>query len=99
MTINEVLPVILYILGSVLMVALIILTIQLIITTHNISLMECIKTNKHSIDFLSSDSILVPWVKNGNYKPSVVYKDGMIPYSPFNIDADDFMRAFYYDEE
>lgn len=72
---------------------------QLIITTHNISLMECIKTNKHSIDFLSSDSILVPWVKNGNYKPSVVYKDGMIPYSPFNIDADDFMRAFYYDEE
>lgn len=36
MTINEVLPVILYILGSVLMVALIILTIQLIITTHKI---------------------------------------------------------------
>jgi len=36
MTINEVLPVILYILGSVLLVALIILTIQLIITTHKI---------------------------------------------------------------
>lgn len=71
---------------------------QLIITTHNISLMECIKKNKHSIDFLSSDSILVPWVKNGNYKPSVVYKEGMIPYSPFNIEANDFMRAFYYDE-
>ena len=47
---------------------------------------------------LSSDSILVPWVKNGNYKPSVVYKEGMIPYSPFNIEANDFMRAFYYDE-
>lgn len=36
MTINEVLPVILYILGSVLLVALIILTVQLIITTHKI---------------------------------------------------------------
>lgn len=72
---------------------------QLVITTHNISLMECIKKNKHSIDFLSSDSILVPWVKNGNYKPSTVYKDGLIPYSPFNIDASDFFKAFYYDEE
>lgn len=36
MTINEVLPVILYILGSVLLIALIILTIQLIVTTHKI---------------------------------------------------------------
>lgn len=36
MTINEVLPVILYILGSVLLVALIVLTIKLIITTNKI---------------------------------------------------------------
>lgn len=36
MTINEVLPVILYILGSVLLVALIILTIKLIITMNKI---------------------------------------------------------------
>ena len=36
MTINEVLPVILYILGSVLLVALIVLTIKLIITMNKI---------------------------------------------------------------
>ena len=36
MTINEVLPVILYILGSVLLVALIVLTVKLIITMNKI---------------------------------------------------------------
>ena len=36
MTINEVLPVILYILGSVLLVALIVLTVKLTITVHKI---------------------------------------------------------------
>lgn len=36
MTINEVLPVILYILGSVLLVALIVLTIKLIITMNKV---------------------------------------------------------------
>ena len=37
MTINDVLPIILYILGSVLLVALIVLTIKLIITTDKIN--------------------------------------------------------------
>jgi uncharacterized protein YoxC len=37
MTVNEVLPTILYILGAILMVALIVLTIKLIITTDKIN--------------------------------------------------------------
>lgn len=36
MTVNEVLPIVLYILGAILLVALIVLTIKLIITMHKI---------------------------------------------------------------
>ena len=53
MTINEVLPVILYILGSVLLVALIVLTIKLIITTNKIEkVVDNITVKVHTLDEL-----------------------------------------------
>jgi len=53
MTINEVLPVILYILGSVLLIALTVLTIQLIITTHKIDkVVDNITVKVHTLDEL-----------------------------------------------
>ena len=53
MTINEVLPVILYILGSVLLVALIILTIKLIITMNKIEkVVDNITVKVHTLDEL-----------------------------------------------
>lgn len=53
MAINEVLPVILYILGSVLLVALIVLTVQLIITTHKIDkIVDNITVKVHTLDNL-----------------------------------------------
>ena len=64
---------------------------QLCFTTHSTSPMEVLKDGKNSIDFLSSDSRIVPWKKNGNYTPESLYRRGMIEYLPFNIEAEDFL--------
>ena len=64
---------------------------QLCFTTHSTSPMEVLKDSKNSIDFLSSDSRIVPWKKNGNYTPESLYRRGMIEYLPFNIEAEDFL--------
>ena len=70
---------------------------QLCFTTHNIGPMDVLKNNKKSIDFLSTNGKIYPWVSNGNYSPSKLYKNGMIEGSPFNIDSIDFIGIF--DEE
>lgn len=67
---------------------------QLCFTTHNVGPMDILKRNKKSIDFLSSDRKIYPWVTNGNYSPSKLYKNGMIEGSPFNIDSIDFIGVF-----
>ncbi len=67
---------------------------QLIFTTHNVGLMDILKVNNLSIDFLSPNSQIVPWVKNGNYSPSNLYKKGLINLSPFNIESFDFLGVF-----
>ena len=64
---------------------------QLCFTTHSTSPMEVLKDSKNAIDFLSSDCIIVPWKKNGNYTPESLYRRGMIEYLPFNIEAEDFL--------
>lgn len=72
---------------------------QLIMTTHNISLMEILKKKKHSIDFLTNNCEIVSWIKDGNLNPIKLYKEGMIENSPFNISSEDYLKAFYYDKE
>lgn len=67
---------------------------QLCFTTHNIGPMDVLKQHKKSIDFLSIDKKIYPWVKNGNYSPSKLYKSGMIEGSPFNVDSIDFIGVF-----
>ncbi len=67
---------------------------QLIFTTHNVSPMDLLKTKKNSIDFLSISGKLSSWTQIGNYSPSNAYKTGMIKRLPFNISAEDFLRAF-----
>ncbi len=67
---------------------------QLCFTTHNIGPMDVLKKNKKSIDFLSVNHTVYPWVTNGNYSPSKLYKNGMIEGSPFNIDSVDFLSVF-----
>lgn len=67
---------------------------QFVFTTHNIEPMEVLKSYKNSIDFISEDSRITSWTKNGNYSPSSLYKRGLIEYSPFNIESLDFLGAF-----
>lgn len=67
---------------------------QLCFTTHNVGPMDVLKQNKKSIDFLSENGQIYPWVTNGNYSPSSLYRNGMIEGSPFNVDSIDFIGVF-----
>ncbi len=72
---------------------------QLCFTTHNVGPMDVLKRHKKSIDFLSIDHKVYPWIKNGNYSPSNLYRSGMIEGSPFNVEAIDFIGIFDSPEE
>ncbi len=67
---------------------------QVCFTSHNTDPMNVLKENNKSIDFISKDHRIVPWVKNGHYSPDGSYKNGMIMGLPFNIDATDFIGIF-----
>lgn len=67
---------------------------QLCFTTHNLDPMSALKENKNSIDFLSSDNRLIPWVSRGNATPENCFRNGMIEDIPFNIEASDFVGIF-----
>jgi len=67
---------------------------QFVFTTHNLGPMDVLQTAKNSIDFLSSDSRIVSWTKNGNYTAASQYKKGLIKYSPFNIEPFSFLGVF-----
>ena len=64
---------------------------QLCFTTHNTSPMEILRHSKKSIDFISNDNRIIPWHTDGNFAPDNLYKNGMIQYLPFNIEAEDFL--------
>jgi len=70
---------------------------QLCFTTHNIDPMNILKENKKSIDFLSTDNILVPWTNSGNATPDSNYRNGYIENLPFNIDSTDFLGVLGVD--
>ena len=64
---------------------------QLCFTTHNIDPMLVLRDNKNSIDFLTNENTIVPWVAKGNATPDSYYRNGMIKDLPFNIEASDFV--------
>lgn len=68
---------------------------QLIFTTHNLGPMEVLSkySNKHSIDFINEGTV-TSWKRNGNYSVVNLYRDGLIPNSPFNLDASKFIKVF-----
>lgn len=67
---------------------------QFVFTTHNLAPMEVLQKYKHSIDFLSADSRIVSWIKNGNHTAASQYSKGFIEYSPFNIEPFSFLGVF-----
>lgn len=71
---------------------------QLIFTTHNISPMEVLSDNKHSIDFITDNIEITSWKKNGNYKASNLYQSGLIEGLPFNVYPFDFVGIFEDDD-
>lgn len=64
---------------------------QLCFTTHNTSPMSILRQNRKSIDFLSSDNKVISWKNNGNFSPEKLYRQGLIEYLPFNVEAEDFL--------
>lgn len=71
---------------------------QLCFTTHNVGPMDILKHHRKSIDFLSENHKIYPWVKSGSYSPANLYRNGMIEGSPFNIDSIDFIGVFNTNE-
>ena len=67
---------------------------QLVFTAHNITLLQTLKKDKHSIDFINENMEVVSWIKNGNSSPFKSYKDGYIKGLPFNIKEYDFLEIF-----
>ena len=68
---------------------------QIIMTTHNVQLMKPIKSLPKSIDFLTYDNMLVPWLQKGSASPSKAYLQGSIAHLPFNLKPADFGPIFY----
>ena len=66
---------------------------QLCFTTHNLEPIEVLKNNSYSLDFLSNDSRVASWIKNGNKSPMKQYVNGLIDYSPFNVYDIDFIDS------
>lgn len=66
---------------------------QFCFTTHNLEPIEILKDNSHSLDFLSNDSRVTCWTKNGNKSPMKKYINGLIDYSPFNVHTINFIDS------
>ncbi len=71
---------------------------QIICTTHNVEIMSVISPKSKSIDFLSNDHGVVPWIKTGRLSPSVLYLKGRIEFIPFNLDSSEFAEVFADDQ-
>lgn len=63
---------------------------QLCFTAHNLEPINLLKNNAHSLDFISNDSRVYSWTKDGSKSPMSKYINGLIPYSPFNVESFDF---------
>ena len=67
---------------------------QLCFTSHNIDIMDTLRSNKKAIDFLTNEGIIVSWTNNGNKLPSNTYKNGVVEGMPYNIFSTDFIKVF-----
>lgn len=71
---------------------------QIIMTTHNIDLMDSVNGLSKSIDILTDEPSIVPWVKKGTLSPISQYKKGYLGGVPTNLTPIDFAPIFN-DEE
>ena len=66
---------------------------QLIFTAHNMDPMKVLVKTK-SLYFIGENNVVTYWANSGNYKPYILYPEGMIEGLPFNIDDFDFLSCF-----
>ena len=67
---------------------------QLCFTAHSLDPMYSLFGKKKAIYFLGDGNKVIPWIKNGHYKPYNLYPEGMIPGSDFPVEATDFLSVF-----
>lgn len=67
---------------------------QIICTTHNVEIMSITKARSKSIDFLSNDNVVIPWVQSGRLSPETLYLKGRIKFIPFDLDSSEFAEVF-----
>ncbi|MCI1734758.1 MAG: ATP-binding protein [Bacilli bacterium] len=67
---------------------------QLLFTAHSLDPMHYLSQFGKSIYFLGEDNIAVPWIKNGNYKPYLLYPEGMIEGSLLASKRDFFIVEY-----
>lgn len=68
---------------------------QLVFTTHNLEVMNSLKSKSKSILVLGVDNNVDVWVGKGNRSPIKDYLNGNLPNSPMNIEDFDFINIFF----
>jgi hypothetical protein len=71
---------------------------QLLFTAHALDPMYYLRKFGKSIYFLGENNVMVPWTKNAHYQPYLLYPEGLIEGSPFNLESFDFLSAFGEDK-
>lgn len=67
---------------------------QLCFTSHSLDPMYVLSNKSKSIYFINGQSEVIDWTKNANYKPYILYPEGMIRGIHFDIEPFDFLKAF-----
>ena len=66
---------------------------QLIFTAHSMEPMKVLG-KRNSIFFIGEDNFVSSWANSGHSKPYILYPEGMIKGSPFNIQPFDYLSVF-----
>lgn len=67
---------------------------QLCFTAHSLDPMHVLSNYSKSIYFLNENSEILSRTKNANYKPYILYPEGMIKGISFSLEAFDFVKVF-----
>ena len=67
---------------------------QLCFTAHSLDPMYVLNEFSKSIYFINDNGEILSWTKNANYKPYILYPEGMIRGIPFLIEKFDFVEIF-----
>ncbi|MBR1847440.1 MAG: ATP-binding protein [Bacilli bacterium] len=69
-------------------------TAQIILTTHNVGIMDSLNEYSNTIDFLTPQGHIVTWAIGGRRKPQKTYLKGYISGIPFNLSDYQFAEVF-----